>query len=245
MTPITSNAHHTSGGGVLAGIFGAATFGFIPAFSIPALQAGMSPTCILFYRFGIATIIIAIILSLQGKSLKLPMRLLPTMILLAIFYCFSGGLLVMGYKYMSAGVTGVIHFTYPVFVMLILVIFYNERLKISSMIAICTAIMGIYCLGVLGGEQSFVKGANPLIGVIIVISSGIACASYMVGVNKTQARTLPSLSLTFWLLLISTVIFGILSLFNGSMILVTDLALIADLSALALIATVISNFLLV
>ncbi|MEG2819435.1 MAG: DMT family transporter, partial [Muribaculaceae bacterium] len=65
------------------------------------------------------------------------------------------------------------------------------------------------------------------------------------GVNKTQARTLPSLSLTFWLLLISTVIFGILSLFNGSMILVTDLALIADLSALALIATVISNFLLV
>lgn len=233
------------GGGIIAGILGAATFGFIPAFSIPALHAGMSPACILFYRFTISTIIIATILTMQGKSLKIPLQRIPTMTLLAIFYCFSGGLLIMGYEYMSAGVTGVIHFSYPIFVMLILVVFYHERLKISSIISIATAIFGIYCLGVLGGEQSFVKDANPVLGVIIVVASGVACASYMVGVNKTKARTLPSLTLTFWLLFISAIFFGLISLATDSFVIVTDVTVWANLVALALIATVLSNFLLV
>jgi hypothetical protein len=233
------------GKGIIAGILGAAFFGFIPAFSIPALHAGISPSCILFYRFGLASVMLAIILSLQGKSLKLSLHYLPVMALLAIFYCFSGGLLVLGYKYMSAGVTGVIHFTYPIFVTIILVSFYREKMKISTLIAIFVAIIGIYFLGVIGGDKSFTPGTNSIAGFFIVLASGIACASYMVGVNKTRARHLSSLTLTFWLLLISTVIFGILSLVSGELVFVTDIGLWANLSSLALIATVLSNFLLV
>lgn len=233
------------GKGIIAGILGAAFFGFIPAFSIPALHAGMNPSCILFYRFGLASLMLAVILFTQGKSLKLPLHYFPVMAVLAIFYCFSGGLLVLGYKYMSAGVTGVIHFTYPIFVTIILVSFYREKMKISTVIAIFVAIIGIYFLGVVGGDRSFTPGTNSIAGFFIVLASGIACASYMVGVNKTRARHLSSLTLTFWLLIISTVIFGIVSLICKELIFVTDIGLLANLTSLALIATVLSNFLLV
>lgn len=245
---MTNNSYtlpQNRGKGIVAGILGAAFFGFIPAFSIPALQAGMSPACILFYRFGLASAMLALILLMRGENLKLSIHYFPVMSMLAVFYCFSGGLLVLGYRYMSAGVTGVIHFTYPIFVTLILVSFYSEKMKVSTIIAIAIAIIGIYFLGVVGGEQSFTPGRNYVAGFLIVLASGVACASYMVGVNKSCARHLSSLVLTFWLLLLSTAIFGIFSLVAGELIYVTNIGLLANLSGLALIATVLSNFLLV
>jgi len=231
--------------GILAGIFGAAAFGFIPAFSKPVLGIGLSPACLLFYRFGVASVIIALILIAQGRSLVLPKKCIPSMILLAVFYCISGGFLVLGYKYMSGGVTGVLHFTYPVFVMVLLLLFFHERIKISSIIAILVAIGGIYCLGVLGGNVAFVPGANRALGVVIVVSSGLACASYMVGVNKTKSRELPSLLLTFWMLTFSTIIFAIVSLLMGELVVVSSTYLWGNFLGIAFIATVMANFLLV
>jgi drug/metabolite transporter (DMT)-like permease len=231
--------------GILAGIAGAMCFGFIPAFSKPAISIGLSPACVLTYRFGLAAIILGIYFAIRHKSLKLPLHCVPPMILLTVFYCFSGELLVLGYKYMSGGVTGVIHFSYPVFVMAILLLFYHERIRLSSIFAIVLALGGIYCLGVLGGQASFIPGANRVAGVAIVLASGIACAFYMVGVNKTSTRTLPSAVFTFWLLLLSAVAFLIISLAEGEMVLVTSGPLLGQFFGLAFIATVLSNFLLV
>ena len=67
-----------------------------------------------------------------------------------------------GFNFMSGGVTEVLHFTYPVWVMLILLTFFKEKIRVSSAIAIIIAIVGIYCLGVLGGSDAFMPGANSV-----------------------------------------------------------------------------------
>ena len=108
--------------GFIAGILGAMCFGLIPVFSKPALALGLSPACILTYRFSLAAIMLGIFLAMRGTSLKLEKCYLPDMMLLTLCYCVSGGCLMLGYEYMSGGVTGVIHFTYPVFVLLILLV---------------------------------------------------------------------------------------------------------------------------
>ena len=182
---------------------------------------------------------------MRRESLRIPVRIIPAMLLLAVFYSISGGFLVLGYEYMAGGVTQVIHFTYPIWVMLILVVAYRERIRHSSIVAILLAIVGIYCLGVLGGNASFIPGANKVAGVVIVLLSGLACASYMVGVNKTGAHRLSSLALTFWLILFSTIFFGTISYLNGSLRLLTEPTMVANFTGLAFISTVISNFLLV
>lgn len=246
MSKLEKVAHiKDTAGGFVAGIMGAMAFGFIPIFSKPAVSLGLSPSCILFYRFFISTIILGVIFLIQGKSVKISLKCLPSMILTSIFYCFSSGLLVMGYKYMSGGVTGIIHFTYPIFIMIILVIFFREHIRKSSIIAILFALAGIYCLGILGGTESFIPGTNKVAGILIVLASGLACASYMICVNKTEAHKLSSLLLTFWLLLISAVIFGILALADGELVLVTDAPTIVNFIGLAVVATVLANFLLV
>lgn len=231
--------------GVAAGILAAVSFGFIPVFSKPALSVGVSAPCVLFYRFTFASVMLLVIMLAKGESLRLPRRIFISMILLAIFYSFSGGFLVLGYKYMAGGVTQVIHFTYPIFVMLILVTLFRERIRLSSIAAIVLAVAGIYCLSVVGSNASFIPGTNKVAGVVIVLLSGLACASYMVGVNKTEAHRLSSIALTFWLILFSAVFFGVISCIDGSMQIITQSELLYDFGALALISTVVSNFLLV
>lgn len=233
------------GAGIIAGIFAAVSFGFIPVFSKPVLAAGVSSTCLLFYRFLFATVMLFALMLMRRESLRIPVKIVPAMLLLAVFYSISGGFLVLGYEYMAGGVTQVIHFTYPIWVMLILVVAYRERIRHSSIVAILLAIVGIYCLGVLGGNASFIPGANKIAGVVIVLLSGLACASYMVGVNKTGAHRLSSLALTFWLILFSTIFFGAISYLNGSLRLLTEPTMVANFTGLAFISTVISNFLLV
>lgn len=227
--------------GVVAGVLGASFFGFIPVFSKPVLAAGISPTCLLFYRFIIASFLIAIISGIKRQSISLPKECHKCMALIAAFYCFSGGFLVWGFEFMSGGVTEVLHFTYPVWVMLILLVFFKEKIRISSALAIIIAIVGIYCLGVLGGSEAFMPGANRLAGVIIVVASGLACGSYIVAINKSNARKLSSMRLSFWMLFLSAVIFAVISITTGTFNVITDFSILANLFGLALIATVLSN----
>lgn len=227
--------------GIIAGILGAGFFGFIPVFSKPVLEAGISPTCLLFYRFMFASILIALISRVQRQSISLPKDCWKCMSLIAVFYCFSGGFLVLGLKYMGGGVTEVLHFTYPIWVMLILLVFFKEKIRLSSALAIIIAIVGIYCLGVLGGADAFMPGANRVAGVIIVVASGLACGSYIVAINKSNARKLSSMKLSFWMLFLSAVIFAVLSVVNGTFEVVTDVYLLGNLVGLALVATVLSN----
>lgn len=227
--------------GVVAGVLGASFFGFIPVFSKPVLAAGISPTCLLFYRFIIASFLIAIISGIKRQSISLPRECRKCMALIAVFYCFSGGFLVWGFEFMSGGVTEVLHFTYPVWVMLILLVFFKEKIRISSALAIIIAIVGIYCLGVLGGSEAFMPGANRLAGVIIVVASGLACGSYIVAINKSSARKLSSMRLSFWMLFLSAVIFAVISITTDTFNVITDFSILANLFGLALIATVLSN----
>ena len=227
--------------GIIAGILGAGFFGFIPVFSKPVLAVGVSPTCLLFYRFAIASLIISIMSGVRRESISLPRNCWKCMSLIAVLYCFSGGFLVWGFNFMSGGVTEVLHFTYPVWVMLILLVFFKEKIRVSSAIAIIIAIVGIYCLGVLGGSDAFMPGANRVAGVVIVVASGLACGSYIVAINKSNAHTLSSMCLSYWMLTLSACIFLVVSLVSGTFELITDVYLLGNLVGLALVATVLSN----
>lgn len=227
--------------GFIAGILGAMCFGLIPVFSKPALALGLSPACILTYRFSLAAIMLGIFLVMRGTSLKLGKCYLPDMMLLTLCYCVSGGCLMLGYEYMSGGVTGVIHFTYPVFVLLILLVVYREKVKLSSVLAIIIAIAGIYCLGVLGGDEAFMPGANRAEGVVIVVISGLGYASYMVFINKCKVRKFDSLFLTFWILVFTALVFAAIAIGKGEFVLISDTETWLNFLALALLSTVVAN----
>lgn len=232
--------------GVVCGILAAMCFGFIPVFSKPLMaDFGLKTECVLVYRFGFAALMLLVMQVFMRGQLLLPRTQLPSMLLCALCYSGSGGFLVLGYEYMTGGITGVIHYTYPIFTVIIMATLFKEKVKLRVLGAIMLAMFGMYCLGVLGGNASFLPGANRLLGIIIVTLSGACCAGYYVSVHKGSCCNLPSMTLTFWLLFFSTIVFVIISIANGTLRPITSAPMFWNFMGLSFIATVMSNFLLV
>lgn len=216
------------------------TFGLIPLFTLPLMGKGMVYDSILFYRFLFASMALAAVMLLKKETFRIDLRDLPVFILLAFFYTFSSLFLLCGYGYMGAGVATTLHFTYPVFVTLLMFFLFREKTGWLTWLAIALAVCGVALLSLPeSGLSADVKG------IIIVLLSAVAYGSYIVGVNKSRVRNMNSRKLTFYVFVFTTVIFGIRNLVTGNLQLPPDPVSYCHLFLLAVLPTVVSNITLV
>lgn len=216
------------------------TFGLIPLFTLPLMGKGMVYDSILFYRFLFASMALAAVMLLKKETFRIDLRDLPVFILLAFFYTFSSLFLLCGYGYMGAGVATTLHFTYPVFVTLLMFFLFREKTGWLTWLAIALAVCGVALLSLPeSGLSADVKG------IIIVLLSAVAYGSYIVGVNKSRVRNMNSRKLAFYVFVFTTVIFGIRNLVTGNLQLPPDPASYCHLFLLAVLPTVVSNITLV
>ena len=144
------------------------TFGLIPLFTLPLMQGGMSLDSILFYRFLFATLALAGMMKLHKEPFGIEGRDIPFLLLLAGFYTASALFLFWGYDFMGAGVATTLHFTYPVFVTLLMLVLFRERASWVTWAAIVLAIYGVAKLSLKGGELVL----DPM-GMVIVLHHSI------------------------------------------------------------------------
>lgn len=216
------------------------TFGLIPLFTLPLMGKGMVYDSILFYRFLFASMALAAVMLLKKETFRIDLRDLPVFILLAFFYTFSSLFLLCGYGYMGAGVATTLHFTYPVFVTLLMFFLFREKTGWLTWLAIALAVCGVALLSLPeSGLSADVKG------IIIVLLSAVAYGSYIVGVNKSRVRNMNSRKLAFYVFVFTTVIFGIRNLVTGNLQLPPDPVSYCHLFLLAVLPTVVSNITLV
>ena len=226
--------------GVLYGMATSVTFGLIPLFTLPLIRKGMGYDSILFYRFLFASLALAGVMLVKGESFRITARDLPAFVLLAFFYTFSSLFLLCGYGYMGAGVATTLHFTYPVFVTLLMLFLFREKASWLTWVAIALAVGGVAMLSLPStGMQADVKG------IIIVLLSAVAYGSYIVGVNKSRVHSMNSRKLAFYVFVFTTVIFAVKDMASGSLQLPPDPSSVGCLILLAVLPTVVSNITLV
>ena len=216
------------------------TFGLIPLFTLPLIGKGMVYDSILFYRFLFASLALAAVMLVKKETFRIDLRDLPVFILLAFFYTFSSLFLLYGYGYMGAGVATPLHFTYPVFVTLIMFFLFREKTGWLTWLSIALAVCGVALLSLPeSGLSADVKG------IVIVLLSAVAYGSYIVGVNKSRVRNMNSRKLAFYVFVFTTIIFGIKDMASGSLQLPPDPVSYCNLFFLAVLPTVVSNITLV
>ena len=177
----------------------------------------MSDPTILFYRFGFASIILAIVMLIRRISFKVTRGELVTLIYLAFISDGSALFLIDGYNYMSSGVATTLHFMYPVVTAIIMMTFYNEARRLSTILAVCMAVGGV---GILSWDPT---GNTSVRGVIIVLVSAVCYALYLIG----------------------ALIFGAEALRQGNFSPITTDLQWSNLASLAIICTFITNVSLV
>lgn len=222
--------------GFIYGVVTSVTFGLIPLFTLPLMREGMLSDSILFYRFFVSTIALGLVMLIKHESFSISLRDLPIIFVLALFYTASALFLLYGYEVMGAGVATTIHFTYPVFVTLLMLILFREKVSLVTMLAILLAIGGVAKLSLHGTTLRL----NPT-GVIVVLLSALGYASYIIAVNKSHLKNLHSRKLAFYVFAFTMLVFFIKDIACSGIQPIPDLGSAVNIILLAVAPTVISN----
>lgn len=169
----------------------------------------------------------AVFYSSQGRHSPL--------VIMGLLFSFSSLLLFMSYNYMDAGIASTILFVYPVMVAVIMGAFFKEKISAITVFSILLALSGIALL--YQGD-----GNKPLstVGIIFVLLSSLSYAIYIVGVNRSSLKTLPTTKLTFYAILFGLSVYIVRLNFCTELQIIPSPLLWADVLALAILPTAVS-----
>lgn len=196
--------------GYVAGIVTGVTYGLNPLFAKPLLSIGVSVDTMLACRYLIAVFILGVWLVFRKESLKVNKAQMWRLCILGFLFAMSSMLLFLSYNYIPAGLATTIVFLYPVIVALIMVL-----LKVyptwQVWLSILMTFVGVVILSRPSGNMTL-----NITGLSLAAGSAIAYALYLIVVNRSRRlRTVTSLVLTFYALLIGSVVFLIHSVISG------------------------------
>ena len=221
--------------GYLLGAIAAATYGMNPLFALPLYRAGMDPDSVLFFRYLTALPVLAVMIKARGRSFKLRRREVLPLAVMGVFMALSSLTLFAAYNYMAVGIASTLLFIYPIIVALIMTLFFKEKLTMMTVLCILLALGGIGLL--YRGED----GATlSLTGVVLVVAASFLYATYIVGVNCPWLSGMPTLQVTFYVLLFGLSVFIVRTLLAGSLKVPDTWYLWGNVLALAIFPTCIS-----
>ncbi|MGM9785601.1 MAG: EamA family transporter [Candidatus Cryptobacteroides sp.] len=220
-----------------AGIITGVSYGLNPLFAMPLLNAGAPVENILFFRYGLSVVLLAIWLAATRCSFRITARQASRLLILGLLFTASSLFLFEAYKYIPSGLATTIVFLYPVLVALIMV-FMKVYPTWQVWLSILLTFVGVVILT--GNENSSVGFS----GILFSGASALAYAMFIVIVNRSKAiRSVPNTLLTFYALIVGTVVFFVRAMIAGHS-LVTGLSGVSawiNLLGLAVLPTIVST----
>lgn len=196
--------------GYAAGIVTGVTYGLNPLFAKPLMQAGVPVDTMLSFRYLLAVAILGMWLLFRHESFWVNAAQFVRLCILGVLFGFSSLLLFLSYNYIPAGLATTIVFLYPVLVAIIMV-FLKVYPTWQVWLSIVLTFIGVLVLSRPSGGVSF-----SVAGLLLSGGSALAYAMYLVIVNRSRRlRTVSNHVLTFYALLIGSLLFVIRSLFSG------------------------------
>ncbi|MDO4180769.1 MAG: DMT family transporter [Bacteroidales bacterium] len=221
--------------GFVLGSIAAASYGMNPLFTLPLYGIGMSVDTVLFYRYALAAVLLSIMMKMQKQSFALRKAHILPLCVMGLLFSFSSLFLFMSYNYMDAGIASTILFVYPVLVAIIMAVFFKEKLSLLTLFSIALAFTGISLLCRTSGGQTL-----SLTGIIFVFLSSLSYAIYIVGINRSSLKDMPTSKLTFYVLLFGLSVFVVRSKFCTELQIIPEPLLWINVISLAVFPTIIS-----
>lgn len=221
--------------GYLLGAIAAASYGTNPLFALPLYKAGMDPDSVLLFRYLFAIPILGTMLWVRGRSFKVRRDEIIPLFIMGLLVAISSLTLFLSYNYMDAGIASTLLFVYPILVALIMAVGFKEKCTLLTALCILLAVGGIGLLYKTGDGQTL-----SLTGTLLVFASALSYAIYIVGVRQTKLKEIPTLAITFYILLCGLALFLYRVDFGRTLVLPEQWYLWGNLLALALFPTAIS-----
>ena len=188
--------------GYPAGIITGITYGLNPLFAKPLMNNGASTDAILFFRYGIAVLLLGAYLLLKKESFKITLRQAGVLLALGLLYTASSTFLFEAYKYIASGLATTLVFLFPAMVAIIMV-FLKVVPSWPVWLSIAATFAGVVIMT--GGSGS---DAIAPAGVWFSIASAFVYALFIVIINRSkEISSISNTLLTFYALLTGTIVF--------------------------------------
>ena len=188
--------------GYPAGIVTGITYGLNPLFAKPLMNNGASTEAILFFRYGIAVVLLGAFLLLKKESFRINLRQAGVLLGLGLLYTASSAFLFEAYKYIASGLATTLVFLFPVMVAIIMV-FLKVVPSWPVWLSIAATFAGVMIMT--GGTGT--EAIEPT-GIWFSIASAFVYALFIVIINRSKAiSSIPNSLLTFYALSVGTVFF--------------------------------------
>ena len=186
--------------GFFFGILAAGSYGVNPLGAKYLYEEGLNVESVLFYRYGLAALIIGVIMTgkiLAGKrrgktgAVEAPVNYetfriskgeLSTLVGLGLLFVISSLTLYCSFLYMDSGVACSLLFVYPVMTAVLMAMLYGEKITKATAAAIALSLVGVLLLYKGDGETVL-----STVGVLLVLVSALSYALYIIVANRASA----------------------------------------------------------
>lgn len=182
--------------GILCAILSAVCYGTNPFGALPLYEEGVNTATVLSHRFGLAVILLAVIMLIKRIDFKVTRREFKVLFSLGILFAASSITYYQSFHFMDAGIASTILFVYPVMVAVIMALFFKEKVTSMTVMAIVLSLVGIGLLYKGGARVSL-----SVIGIVLCILSSLAYAIYIIVVNQSSIQ-MSSFKVTFYAMLV-------------------------------------------
>jgi drug/metabolite transporter (DMT)-like permease len=215
-------------GMVLVGV-SAVTFGTLAIIGRYAYAAGMDVLTLLFLRFSLSGVLMALLLAARRERLPRGMTLVQLVAMGAIGYVGQAFSYFTAVKYASAGLVALLLYLYPVFVMLLSALWLREPITNWKLAALGLALAGLaLTVGPAGGQW---------LGVMWGLAASVIYSLYIMVANRVVKEGSAIQSSTV-ILAAAGVVSGVLMVGTGPQFPTTGAGW-AAVGAVVLVATVI------
>ena len=185
--------------GYALGMISGITYGMNPLFGVPVLKKGLDVISLLFYRYGIAVLLMLAFMLATRKSLKISMKQFLMMLLIGTLFTACSVTLFFAYDYIPSGIATSVLYVYPIMVAVLMMLL-GQHPSGRTWISIFTGVAGAVLLS-FNGEGGFIDWR----GIVLVVLSGLSYSFFIIIVNQSKLlKSMPNLTLTFYCFLVGS-----------------------------------------
>lgn len=219
--------------GMIYSILSAVIFGFMPLLTKIAYSGGANAVTAASSRYLMGALILFVLLKLTKTRIKVSKEEMKSLLRLSLFMALTPLLLYSSYLYIDSGLSTTLHFTYPVFVILLSMLLFKSKMTHKQGIATILCMSGILCLYNPVGHMS-------LYGILIALASGLAYAFYIIFLGRSHLKALPVLTTAFWITFTSGLELLLFALVTGKFVFNLSLHAYLAEAALGLLMSVVA-----
>lgn len=194
--------------GIVFTVIATVIFGITPAIGKLSYALGNNGIQLSFLRHLIVLPLFFLIVVYRKESFRLTKQQTFDVVKVGLGSALTIVTLYSSYSFIGVGSATVLHFLYPLFVVLLNFFFYHQKLNTKQILCLVIAIAGVFCFV----DPSF----DSMIGFFLAVISGVFFAYYMVGMDHSTIRQLSPYVFNFYLVLLNVVLIFILALLTNS-----------------------------